>query len=137
MTARRRLSRMVLPILILTIAALACGTGYKTSSRIYGLSGLVRVQLKEADGIYTNSVEINEDWSQVRISATLTLSVSAGSCRATLSGNENTSIILDAVVGSPSEAYGDLVTDSFGELDLETDCQDAQDLDLSIDFTRK
>jgi hypothetical protein len=137
MTARRRLSRLALPILILTIATLACGTGYKTSSRIYGLSGLVRVQLKEADGIYTNSVEINEDWSQERISATVTLSVSAGSCRATLSGNENTSIVLDAAVDSPSETYGDLVTDSFGELDLETDCQDAQDLDLSIDFTRK
>lgn len=137
MTARRRLYRLALAILILAIAALACGTGFKTSSRIYGLSGVVRVQIKEADGVYSNSVEINEDWSQERVSATVTLSVSAGSCQATLSGDENTSIILNVVEGSPTEAYGDLVTDSFGEVALETDCQEAQDLDLSIDFTRK
>lgn len=137
MTAIRRLYRLALPILILAIAALACGTGYKTSSTIYGLSGVVRVQIKEANGVYTNSVEINEDWSQERVSATVTLSVSTGSCRATLSGNENTSIILDVVAGSPTKAYGDLVTDSFGDVGLDTDCQDAQDLDLSIDFTLK
>ena len=137
MTARRRLYRLALGILILAIAALACGTGFKTSSTIYGLSGVVRVEIKEADGVYTNSVEINEDWSQVRISATVTLSVSAGNCQATLSGDENTSIILDVVEGSSTEAYGDLVTDSFGEISLETDCQEAQGLDLSIDFTRK
>ena len=137
MTARRRLYRLALAILILAIPALACGTGFKTSSTIYGLSGVVRVQIKEADGVYSNSVEINEDWSQEQVSAAVTLSVSAGSCQATLSGDENTSIILDVVEGSPTEAHGDLVTDSFGELDLETNCQDAQGLDLNIDFTRK
>ncbi len=121
MTTRRRLYPLALPILVLAIAILACGTGYKTSTRIYGLSGVVRVQIKEANGVYTNSVEINEDWSQERFSATVTLSVSAGSCRAILSGNENTSIILDVGEGSPTEAYGDLVTDSFGEVSLETD----------------
>ncbi|HDD55796.1 MAG TPA: hypothetical protein ENG59_06110 [Chloroflexi bacterium] len=137
MTTRRRLYPLALPILVLAIAILACGTGYKTSTRIYGLSGVVRVQIKEANGVYTNSIEINEDWSQERFSATVTLSVSAGSCRAILSGNENTSIILDVGEGSPTEAYGDLVTDSFGEVSLETDCQDAQNLDLTINFTLK
>ena len=137
MTQKKKLYWLALPILVLAFAGLACGTGFSTSSAIYGLSGNVRVKMKEADGVNNNSVEINEDWSQVRISATVTLSVSAGNCQATFSGDENTSIILDVVEGSSTEAYGDLVTDSFGEISLETDCQDAQGLDLSIDFTRK
>lgn len=137
MTSKKRLFRLVLPMLILLLAGLACGTGYKTSSSIYGESGKVRVQLKEADGEYTNSVEINEDWSWDRVSATVTFSVSAGSCQATLSGDENTSIVLSASAGNPGQASGDLVTDSFGDVDLVTNCQAATELDLTIEFTRR
>ena len=137
MTSRKRLSRLALPILVLLLANLACGTGYRTSSSIYGESGKVRVQLKEADGEYTNSVEINEDWSWDRVSATVTFSVSEGSCQATLSGDENTVIVLNASAGNPGQSSGDLVTDSFGDVDLVTNCQSAKELDLTIEFTRR
>ena len=137
MTSRKRLSRLALPILVLLLASLACGTGYRTSSSIYGESGKVRVQLKEADGEYTNSVEINEDWSWDRVSATVTFSVSEGSCQATLSGDENTVIVLNASAGNPGQSSGDLVTDSFGDVDLVTNCQSAKELDLTIEFTRR
>jgi hypothetical protein len=137
MTVRRKLYWLALPILALAIAGLACGTGYKTSSSLYGNSGKVRVQIKEASGVNNNSVEISEDWSRERIGATVDFSVSEGSCRATLSGEENTRIVLDASAGSPIRLTGDLVTDGFGDLDLETDCQDAKELDLTIDFTLK
>jgi hypothetical protein len=137
MKERRRLYWLLLPILALVFAGLACGTGFSTSSTIYGLSGNVQAKMKEANGVYTNSIEINEDWSYDRFSATFTFSVGSGSCRATLSGDENTSIVLEAAEGSPSEVYGELVTDGFGEIDLETDCQDAQDLGLTINFTKE
>lgn len=137
MTSRNRIYKLALPFLILILAGLACGTGYKTSSSIYGESGKVRVQLKEGDGVYTNSVEINEDWSWDRVSATVTFSVSEGSCLATLSGDENTSIVLTASAGNPSEMTGDLVTDSFGDVELVTDCTSAKELDLTINFTRR
>ena len=137
MTSRNRIYKLALPFLILILAGLACGTGYKTSSSIYGESGKVRVQLKEGDGVYTNSVEINEDWSWDRVSATVTFSVSEGSCLATLSGDENTSIVLTASAGNPSEMTGDLVTDSFGDVELVTDCTGAKELDLTINFTRR
>lgn len=137
MNARKRLLRLSLPVLALLLVGLACGTGYRTSSSIYGESGKVRVQLKEADGEYTNSVEINEDWSWDRVSATVTFSVSEGSCQATLSGDENTLIVLSASAGNPGQSSGDLVTDSFGDVDLVTNCQAAKDLDLTIEFTRR
>jgi len=137
MIPRNKLYRLALPFLILVLAGLACGTGYRTSSSIYGESGKVRVQLKEGDGVYTNSVEINEDWGWERVSATVTFSVSEGSCLATLSGEENSSIILNATAGNPSEMTGDLVTDSFGDVELVTDCQSAKELDLTINFTRR
>lgn len=137
MKTRRRLYWLALPILALMLAGLACGTGFSTKSTTYGLSGNVQAKLKEANGVYTNSLEINEDWSYDRFSATITLSVSTGSCRATLSGEENTSIILEAAEDSPAETYGELVTDGFGEIDLETDCQDAEGLELTLNFTKK
>lgn len=137
MQARKRLIWLALPILALMIASLACGTGFSTSSKRYGLSGNIQAKLQEANGVNTNTIEINEDWSYVPFTATTNLTVSAGSCRATLSGGENTSIVLEASAGSPSEAYGELVTDGFGDIDLETDCQDAEGLVLTIDFTRK
>lgn len=137
MTSRKRLNRLALPFLILVLAGLACGTGYRTSSSIYGESGKVRVQLKEGDGVYTNSVEINEDWSWDRVSATVTFSVSEGSCLATLSGGENTSIVLNATAENTGEMSGDLVTDGFGDVELVTDCQEAKELDLTINFTRR
>jgi hypothetical protein len=137
MNSRKRSYKLALPFLILLLASLACGTGYRTSSSLYGESGKVRIQLKEGDGVFTNSVEINEDWSWDLVSATVTFSVSEGSCLATLSGDENTSIVLTAAAGNPSEAAGDLVTDSFGDVELVTDCTSAKDLDLTIDFTRR
>lgn len=137
MTSRKRLNRLALPFLILVLAGLACGTGYRISSSIYGESGKVRVQLKEGDGVYTNSVEINEDWSWDRVSATVTFSVSEGSCLATLSGGENTSIVLNATAENTGEMSGDLVTDGFGDVELVTDCQEAKELDLTINFTRR
>ena len=137
MQARKRLAWLALPILALVIASLACGTGFSTSAKRYGLSGNVQAKMKEADGVYTNSIEINEDWSYERFSATVSFSVSGGSCQATLTGNENTSIVLEASAGSPTETHGTLVTDGFGEIDLETDCQDAQELVLQIDFTHE
>jgi len=136
MQAKKRLAWLALPLMALVIASLACGTGFSTSSTIYGNSGKVQAKLKEGDGVNNNSLEINEDWSYVQFSATINLSVSAGSCRATLSGGENTSIVLEASAGSPAETYGTLVTDGFGEIDLETDCQNAEEMLLVVDFTK-
>jgi hypothetical protein len=93
--------------------------------------------MKEANGTDSTEVELNEDWSGVRVTSTVTFSVSAGSCRALISGEDGTSITLDASAGSPSEVYGDLVTDVFGEVTLETECQNAQNLDLTINFTSR
>jgi hypothetical protein len=127
---------LVLPILILALAAMACGTGYTTSQKISGNSGEVRVRTNEANGTDSTSVEIHEDWSRVRVTATVVLSVESGSCLIYLTGEDGTSISLDASAGSPGEVYGNLVTDSFGEVDLQTDCQNAQKLDLTIYFAR-
>lgn len=66
MNPKRKLYWLALPILALAIAGLACGTGFSTSSTTYGLSGNVRAKLKEADGVYNNSLEINEDWNRSR-----------------------------------------------------------------------
>lgn len=136
MTRPEKTYYLVLPILILALAALACGTGYRTTQKISGNSGEVRVRTNEANGIDSTSVEINEDWSQVRVTSTVTLSVGSGSCLVHLTGENGTSISLDASAGSPGEVYGDLVTDIFGEVDLQTDCQNAKNLDLTIFFAR-
>jgi hypothetical protein len=127
---------LVLPVLALIAVSLACGTGYRTSSSINGLSGKTRIQMNEASGVNTNSLEINDDWSYTRVDTTITFSVSEGSCLATITGDENTSVTVSAAAGSPGVGYGPLVTDGFGEVDLETNCQDAKELDLLIDFTR-
>lgn len=136
MTRSKKVCYFILPILILALAALACGTGYRTTQKISGNSGEVRVRMNEANGTDSTSVEINEDWSRVRVTSTVSLSVDSGSCLAYLTGEDGTSISLDASAGSPGEVYGDLVTDVFGEVDLQTDCQNAQNLDLTIFFAR-
>lgn len=136
MTERRRIYWLSLPFLALVLAVLACGTGFSTSTTIYGLSGRVRAQMKEANGVYTNSLEIDEDWIHARINASVSFSVSEGSCQATLSGGENSSITVSATADNPGEASGTLVTDAFGDVDLETDCQEAKELDLLVEFTQ-
>jgi len=134
MTRQKRAYLLVLPILILALAALACGTGVSTTHKITGNSGEVRVRMKEANGADSTSVEINEDWSRTGVSATITLFVEAGSCQATIVGGDGASTSLSASAGSPAEVYANLVTDGFGEVDLKTDCQNAQNLDLAINF---
>ena len=136
MTRHKKTKHLVLAILILALATLACGTGYTTTHKISGNSGEVRVRMKEANGTDSTSVEISEDWSRVRVSTTVTFGVETGSCLAYLSGEDGTSISLDASAGSPKEVYGSLVTDAFGEVDLQTDCQNAQNVDLTIYFSR-
>jgi hypothetical protein len=135
--SRERFIYLILPILALSLALLACSGGYSTTSKLSGNSGEVRVKTGEADGTDSTSVELNEDWMRDRVSATATLSVEAGSCRGTLVGEDGTSIVLDASAGSPAQVSGDLVTDGFGEVDFETSCKGAQNLDLLINFTLK
>ena len=137
MTRQKRVYYLILPILALSLAILACSGGYSTTSKLSGNSGEVRVRTNEADGTDSTSVELNEDWMRDRVFATATLSMEAGSCQATLVGEEGTSLVLDAAAGSPAQASGDLVTDGFGEVDLETNCQGVTNLDLLINFTLK
>jgi hypothetical protein len=137
MTRQKRILYLILPILMLALAVLACSGGYSTTSKLSGNSGEVRVKKGEAEGTDSTSVELNEDWMRDRVFATATLSLEAGSCQATLVGAEGTAITLDASAGSPAQASGDLVTDGFGEVDLQTDCQGATNLDLLINFSLK
>ena len=127
---------LMLADLALSLTALACGTGYRTSSKLSGNSGSVRVQLKEADGVDSTSVEINEDWSYQRVAAEVTFSLESGSCQAAIRGEEHTAILLEAASGRPGQSSGQLVTNTFGDVTLETDCQGGQNLDLTIAFTR-
>jgi hypothetical protein len=136
MTPQKRKANLLLVVLVLALAALACGTGYQTSKKIVGNSGEVRVRMKEASGASSTEVEINEDWFRERVTASVTLSLEAGSCQATLLGEEGTKIILNAAAGSPSKGNGNLVTDGFGEVTLETNCQGGQNMDLLIEFSR-
>jgi len=135
MTKQKRIYYLILPILALALAILACSGGYSTTSKISGNSGEVRVKTGAGDGIDTTSVELNEDWIRDRVSASVTFSVEAGSCRATLLGEENTRIEVTASAGNPGEASGYLETDGFGEVTLDTNCQGAQNLDLLIQFS--
>lgn len=135
MTRQKRVTYLILPILALALAALACSGGYSTTSKISGNSGEVRVKTGEADGSDSTSVELNEDWMRDRVFTTVSLSLEAGTCQAALIGEENTRIELNASAGSPAQASGYLVTDGFGEVDLETNCQGAQNLELLINFT--
>jgi C-terminal processing protease CtpA/Prc len=136
MTPRKRTIYLALSLAVLTAITLACGTGYQTSSKILGNSGEVRVKMKDASGSNSTSVEINEDWYRESISASANLSLETGSCRATISGEDGTLLVLEAAAGSPAETSGVLVTDAFGEIDLQTDCQGGQNLDLLITFAR-
>jgi len=132
---QKRIYYLILPILALALAVLACSGGYSTTSKISGNSGEVRVKTGEANGTDSTSVELNEDWMRDRVFATATLSVESGRCQATLVGEEGTALVLDVSAGSPAQASGDLVTDGFGEVDLETNCQGAASLELLINFT--
>ncbi len=135
MTRRKRAAYLILPILMLTLAILACSGSYSTTSKINGNAGEVRVKTKTGEGIETTSVELNDDWMRDRVFATVTFTVEAGSCQATLIGEEGTRIEVNASVGSTGQASGDLVTDGFGEVTLDTNCQNAQELDVLISFT--
>ncbi len=137
MSRRKKVSYLILPILALSLAVLACSGGYSTTSTRSGNSGEIRVKTSEADGTDSTSVELNEDWMRDRVSVTAILSLEAGSCRGTLVGEDGTAIVLDASAGSPAQVSGDLVTDAFGEVDFETNCQGAKNLDLLINFILK
>ncbi len=102
--------------LVLGLAVLACGTGYRTTSKSSGNSGEVRVRMNEADGTDSTNVEINEDYNHSRVAITASLLLESGNCQATLVGEDGTIISLSASPESPAEGYGDLMTDAFVKL---------------------
>ena len=126
-----------LPVLVLTLVLLACGTGYRTTSKITGDSDQVQIKMNEANGSDQTSVEINEDFFHERVTATVSLVVEIGSSQATLAGGDGTSMFLNASTGNPSQVYGDLVTDGLGKITLETDAQQAKKVEITIDFALK
>ena len=137
MTRQKKTYYLILPILILALAALACGTGYRTTSKISGNNGEVQISMNEANGTDTTSVEINEDWSRAKVSTKVILNMDSGTCRVYLTGENNTAISLETSAGTPAEAYGELVTDGFGEVSMQTDCQSANNLVVTINFTKQ
>ena len=137
MTRQKRSIMLVLPVLALALAVLACSGGYSTTSKLSGNSGEVRVKTNSSNGTDSTSVELNDDWSYARVAAVVAFGVESGSCQATLIGGEGTRIAVDASAGSPGQASGDLVTDGFGEITFDSNCQDAQNLDLLINFNLK
>lgn len=137
MTRQNRVYYLILPILALALAALACSGGYSTTSKISGNTGEVRVKTNAVNGIDTTSVELNDDWTHARVGVIAAFGVESGSCQATLIGENGTRIVIDASAGSQGQASGDLVTDAFGEITFDSNCQDGQNLDLLINFTLK
>ena len=137
MTKKQRHSFLVLCTLVISLVILACGSGYRITQKITGNSGEVRVRMNQADGSDQTEVEINEDYSHERVSVTVTLSVESGSCQAMLIGEDGNSLILNASLGSPIEISGELVTDAFGDITLETDAQGASNVYLLIKFVRQ
>ena len=135
MTRQKRMTYLILPILVLSLAALACSGGSSTTSKINGNSGEVQVKQNEADGTDSTSVELNDDWMRERVAVTATLTVEAGSCQADLVGADGTGLVLDASAGNPAQATGNLTTDGFGEVEFTSSCQGAQNLVLLINFT--
>jgi len=128
---------LALVSLVIGLAVLACGTGYRTTSKSSGNSGEVRVRMNEADGTDSTSLEINEDYTHSRVAITASLLLESGNCQATLVGEDGTIISLSASPENPAEGFGDLVTDAFGEIELETICQNANNVDLTISYIWK
>jgi hypothetical protein len=128
---------LALITLVLGLAVLACGTGYRTTSKSAGNSGEVRVRINDADGTDSTQVEIDEDYDHSRVSVTANLLVESGNCQATLLGEDGTIIRLNASPENPAEAYGDLMTDAFGEIELKTICKNAKNIDLTISYLWK
>jgi hypothetical protein len=137
MTKKHRLFYLVLTSLFLTLAVLACGTGYRTTHKLTGDSGEIQVRMNEADGTDQTSLEINEDYFRERVTVTVTLTVESGNCRVSLVGQDGTTISLSSSAGSPAEVYGDLVTDGMGEIILETEAQGAKNVEIIIRFALK
>ena len=136
MTRRNRTLYILLPILALALAALACSGGTSTTHKITGNTGETRIRMKEASGSNTTSLEINEDWMRTSVNATVTLFVETGSCTAVVAGGDGTAITLSASAGAPNQVSGVLVTDGFGDVSLTTDSQGVTNLDLLIEFSR-
>ena len=137
MKSKKRALYLLSTVLILAVTTLACGAGTSTTHKIVGDSGEITVRFNSPDGQETTSVEINEDWSWQRVTTTVSATTEAGSCRIALIGDENTAVVLDAAAGSPGQSYGDLVTDGFGDITLQTECAGVENLEVMIAFTRK
>lgn len=129
--------KIFLTAFLIVVVTLACGTGYRTTSNIAGNSGTIRVRMKNADGANRTNIEINEDYFRESIQIQAAFSLESGSCQATLSGEDGSRISLVASGGNPGQTQGELITDGFGEVDLETNCQDGVNLDLVLEFNRK
>ncbi len=132
-----KLWKLSAALIMLTLVTLACGTGYRTTYNISGNSGTIRVRMNEADGTDRTNVEINEDYMRETVFVTANLSVESGTCEARLVGEDGTSLSLIASAGTPGTTSGELVTDGFGEITLETESQQASKMDLEIKFQRR
>ncbi len=127
----------LLALVLLLLASLACGTGFRTTYTLTGNSGKIRVSMNDADGENRTQLEINEDYIRESVAVTASLSVAAGSCQATLTGEDGSRLTLTAAEGNPGQANGELVTDAFGEITLETVGQNAENMELILEFTRQ
>lgn len=81
--------------------------------------------------------KLTKNYTRERVSLTASLLVETGSCQVTLIGQDGTLIRLSASADSPVEVFGDLVSDDFGEITLETATQGEKYVDLTLNFSLK
>lgn len=121
-------------ILILTIAALACSTGYSTSHTISGNQGQVVLKTKTADGSNQTGIEFDEEYEWISLPLAITVTVEAGTYQATFIDHEENTVTLEASAGNPASIRTEMVTDGFGKILLLSEASGAEGVIITIDY---
>lgn len=123
-------------ILVLIIVSLACGTGYTTRYKSFTNRGEIIIKAESDNGNRETKVEINEDYTWEPVTLTVTIEVQSGSYHADFFGDNGKILSLDASAGNPANGKMQMTTNSFGEVTLKTEGQDAQGIVITINYTR-
>ena len=135
MSTRKRWSiRLIIAAVI--VVSLACGTGYATTRTNFNNNGKVVLKAESIEGTAETTVEIDEDYTWEPITVNITVEVSAGTYRVTFVDNDDRTVTVEASAGNPGTNMARLTTDSSGYLIMRAEGNGAEDVVITIEYSR-
>ena len=128
--------KILVALICLMAAILACGKGYTTTRTRTGDKGKVVLKLANLDGSDETQIEIDKSFTWDTLALEIVVEVEEGNFQAEFIDDEGQSLVMEATPGNPATGKRNMVTDGLGKITLNSQGEGTQNVTITIEYSK-